>query len=76
MTKVNQDLQKKLDHYKNLLKSKQAETDNLQQRFKVLTSCGSVRCIALEQHKRAVQSWPCSVRMAKTKFHFHANMLH
>uniref|UniRef100_W5U784 N-myc-interactor n=1 Tax=Ictalurus punctatus TaxID=7998 RepID=W5U784_ICTPU len=35
MKKANQDLQKKLQHYKELLKSKKAETDNLQQRFKI-----------------------------------------
>lgn len=45
MKKANQDLQKKLQHYKELLKSKKAETDNLQQRFKVLTGCGFVLAI-------------------------------
>ncbi|MCI4378099.1 hypothetical protein PGIGA_G00211950 [Pangasianodon gigas] len=35
ITKANQDLQKKLQHYKEQLKSKKSEMDNLQQRFKI-----------------------------------------
>ncbi|GAA6111313.1 N-myc-interactor isoform X1 [Tachysurus ichikawai] len=48
MTKANQDLQKKLQQCKEQLKTKNAETDNLQKRFKVL--------IYLE-HKRAVETF-------------------
>lgn len=40
--KANQALQKKLEHFKEQLKSKKAQTENLQQRFKVLSDCGSV----------------------------------
>lgn len=43
ITNVNQDLQKKLGRCKELLKSKKAETENLQQKFKVLTDCGFVK---------------------------------
>ncbi|XP_047670852.1 N-myc-interactor isoform X2 [Tachysurus fulvidraco] len=35
VTKANQDLQKKLQQYKEQLKNKQAETDTLQKRFKI-----------------------------------------
>lgn len=43
ITNVNQDLQKKLGRCKELLKSKKAATETLQQKFKVLTDCGFVK---------------------------------